>query len=342
MAFQIVRNDITNMKVDAVVNSANPKVAIGEGVDSAIYQAAGQEELLKARSEVGELLPGEAVITPGFRLPAKYIIHTIGPIWKGGNHGEYDTVKSCYLNSLSLARQKGCESVAFPLISTGTYGFPKDKVLQIAISCISQFLLEYEMSVYLVVYDKRSYELSGKLFQGVEEFINDNYIKKQKKRRLDYSRYEERRLITDYVEGIDEPFICLNQEAMTPCEKSRSLDDVMDNIGDSFQQMLLRLIDAKGLTDVEVYKKANLNRKLFSKIRCNNDYKPKKKTALALAVALRLNLDETKDLLSRAGLALSPNSKFDLIIEYFIGNEVYDIYTINMALFQYDQQILGE
>ena len=350
MPLQIVRNDITKIKVDAVVNSANPKVAVGEGVDHAIYSAAGIEQLLAARSEIGELLPGEAVVTPGFHLSAQYIIHTVGPVWQGGTHKEYDTLLSCYEKSLQLAKHNGCKSLAFPLISTGTYGFPKDKALQIAISSISQFLLREELTVFLVVYDKNSYELSGELFTDVQEFIDDHYVEKRKlekkqkepKRTSVFRSIRELDADQEFIEYHEIEFSKERYKAGTPFESPRKLEDVMDEIGETFRERLFRLIDERGLTDVEVYRKANMDRKHFSKIRCKEDYKPKKKTALALAIALGLNLDETIDLLSRAEIALSPSSKFDLIIRFFIENEVYDIYTINMALFEHNQPLLGE
>lgn len=336
MPFQIIRNNIIKVKADAIVNTANPGVAIGGGVDSAIYEAAGSDRLFAERVKIGELERGQAAVTPAFALNAKYIIHTVGPVWLNGESGEFDQLRLCYTNSLKLAKEYHCGSIAFPLISTGIYGFPKDKALQIAISVISDFLLQNDMSIYLVVFDKEAFELSGKLFDGIEEFIDANYVEMNLKEEYSSPFYEPR----EVSQG---KFIEEELERITkPCSAPRSLDDVMKQIGESFQERLLRLIDERQLSDVEVYKKANLDRKLFSKIRCNTDYKPKKKTAVALAIALELSLDETRDLLGRAELALSPSNKFDLIIEYFIENEVYDVYTINMALFKHDQPMLGE
>ncbi len=349
MPLQIIRNDITKMRVDVIVNSANPQVSALDGVDYSIYTAAGMNELLAARSDIGDIKPGEVAITSAFLLTAKYIIHTVGPIWRNGTCKEFEVLESCYEKSLCLAKENNCKSIAFPLISTGTYGFPKDKALQIAISSISQFLLHNDMNIFLVVYDKKSYELSGKLFQDVEEFIDDHYIdkrKKEKKRRSPdertFSSLWDSEKIEDFAEYIEMDNQPKYSEYAKPLESKRRLEDIVDEVGETFQERLLRLIDKRELTDVEVYKRANMDRKLFSKIRCRIDYQPKKKTALALAIALSLNLDETIDLLSRAGMALSPSSKFDLIIRYFIENEVYDIHTINMALFQHDQPILGE
>lgn len=389
MPFQIVRNDITKIKADAVVNTANPDPVYGEGSDSAVYRAAGAEKLLKARKEIGRLAVGEAAATPAFDLDAKYIIHTTGPLWQGGWHGEVRKLKRCYKNSLDLALEKGCESVAFPLISTGVYGFPKDKALRAAVSAISEFLSKEDMTVYLVVFDRESFEVSGKIFSGIDSYIDENYV--EDKTAEEYGSPvpgfsaapasaflnfpgEERKPAEVFSE---EPAAAYHEDmpkagfrflspercpapmqsapaaeyngsvlkspkkAKRTVSQNRSLEDVVSQLGETFQERLFRLIDERHLTDVEVYKRANLDRKLFSKIRCNADYRPKKITALALAVALELNLDETKDLLSRAELALSPSSKFDLIISYFIEREVYDIYTINLALFQHEQPVLG-
>jgi O-acetyl-ADP-ribose deacetylase (regulator of RNase III) len=349
--FKIIRNDITKVKADAIVNTANPKPIYADGTDAAVYEAAGKEELLAARKEIGEILAGEVAVTPAFGLPADYIIHTVGPVWIDGKSGEFNTLASCYEKSLHKAVELKCRSIAFPLISTGVYGFPKDKALQIAISVISRFLLANEMDVILVVFDRRAFELSGKLFQDVDAFINENDVSlKQKK---EYSAYEsgsreEKYLREEQIRRAEE-VSCLQPEldfmpiqAPIAEDPDRSLDDVIEEIGETFQQRLLHLIDERGLSDVEVYKRANMDRKLFSKIRCKEDYKPKKKTVLALAIALELDLKDTRDLLGRAELALSPSSKFDLIVEYFISRGVYDIYTINMALFQHQQPILGE
>ncbi len=364
MPFQIIRNDITKVKADAIVNTANPKPLYASGTDGAIYEAAGKVKLLAERKKIGDIAIGDIVVTPAFALNAKYIIHTVGPVWVDGSHGEFDNLQSCYEKSLDKAYELKCKSIAFPLISTGVYGFPKDKALQIAISVISRFLMNHDMQVNLVVFDRKAFVLSGKLFQGVDEFIDENYVKEKKaseyarKSEESYERNAQNRRFRDmpeeeeyryFEEELIERNIAPNSESACdefsmpkPSIISGSLDDVMLGVGETFQQRLLRLIDERGLNDVEVYKNANIDRKLFSKIRCNDDYKPKKKTAVALALSLQLNLEETKDLLARAEIALSPSNKFDLIIEYYISNKVYDLYTINMALFKHNQQILGE
>lgn len=417
MPFQIIRNDITNIKADAIVNSANPEPVYSRGTDGAIYQKAGAESLLAERRKIGRIEVGEAALTPAFGMNARFIIHTVGPVWQGGHKGEAEDVRRCYRNSLYLAKEHGCESIAFPLLSTGTYGFPKGEALNIALWEIRDFLSKEDMLVYLAVFDGESFELSGKLFEGIDSYIDEKYVADRLAEEYSvssaynepYSEEEDTSWrgksvpLKPFVhrdsgkkpwKNSPEEFVAPMAAAM-PTDMSgesfqeqrgfqdvpkapvpsaaalimpdkeisgkekkkgklqslfsgkkgkkaeRSLEDVMAQLGETFQERLFGLIDEKGLTDVEVYKKANLDRKLFSKIRCNADYRPKKTTAIALAVALELNLDETKDLLSRAEMALSPSSKFDLIITYFIEQEVYDIYAINLALFQHEQPMLG-
>ena len=338
MPFEIVRNDITKMKVDAIVNSANPHVFIGDGVDGAIHAAAGPK-LFEARKIIGDIPVGSAVATPAFKLNAEYVIHTVGPIWRGGTEHEIESVKECYKNALKVALEKKCKSVAFPLISTGTYGFPKSEALQTAISVISEFLLLHDMKVFLVVYDRTSYSLTEKLFTAVAEYIDDNYIEEHPEYYQNRRRGQELDVCEDEafapIIQADEPY-----ESKT-LKSERSLDDLMDELEESFSQSLLRLIDEKDKTDVEIYKKANVDRKLFSKIRSNKDYKPSKVTAIAFALALGLNLDETKDLTGRAGFALTHSTKFDIIIEYFIEQENYNVFEINEVLFAFDQVLLG-
>ena len=347
MALQIIRNNIVNVEADAIVNTANPMVAVGRGVDSAIYEAAGRDKLLEARAAIGEMKTGEVAYTPAFDLNAKYIIHAIGPAWMGGDHGEREAVAACYSKSLALADELKCESIAFPLMATGTYGFPKDEALQIAIREISTFLLAHEMEVYLVVYDKESFEVSGKLFAGIKSYIEEDeilcagpIIESDLMVEEDMSRREmrgRRRLFGNRIGQVEEIHADLIQEYSS----SKSLADRIENLDKTFQEHLFMLIDRRGLTDPEVYKKANIDRKLFSKIRNNIDYAPSKRTAVALAIALELSLDETKDLLMKAGYALSPSSTFDKIIEYCIEEGEYDVHTINIYLFDFDQPILG-
>ena len=329
MPFEIVRNDIVNMKVDAIVNTANPKPIIGDGTDRAIHCKAG-ERLLLARKEIGDIAIGTSKITPAFDLNARYVIHTAGPIWKDGKSGEEALLASCFKNSLRLAKEKDCESIAFPLISTGSYGFPKPLALQIAVREISSFLMENEMQVYLVVFEKQSFELSEKLFKSVSSYIDENYV--SDKMSLEYGPSKVRRF--DYEEML------LSESSYEITSKIPNLDGMLNNPDKGFSETLLDLIDSTGKKDSEIYKRANVDRKLFSKIRNNVNYKPSKATALAFAIALELDLDETSKLLSRAGYALSQSSKFDVIVKYFIENKKYDIFEINSTLFRFDQPLL--
>lgn len=333
MPLKIVRNDITKMMVDAIVNAANESLLGGGGADGAIHRAAGKELLSECRT-LGGCKTGEAKITGGYNLPAKYVIHTVGPVYKDGKHGEKTLLESCYRESLSLAKNHGCETIAFPLISSGVYGYPKDKALKIAIDVISDFLLENEMTVYIVIFDKAAYGISEKLFSDITEYIDDNYVA----------------LHTDYCrESIPmcAPFSAAADSIDTPIRKSKKkffkddLNKRMKQIDESFSQMLLRKIDEKGMTDAQCYKKANIDRKLFSKIRSDIHYKPSKPTAIAFAISLELSLEETEDMLRKAGFALSHSNKFDIIIEYFISNGNYNIFEINEALFAFDQVLLG-
>ena len=333
MPLEIIRNDITKMKVDAIVNAANTELRMGGGVCGAIFQAAGVVELQEACKKIGECPTGQAVITDGFKLPAKYIIHTPGPIWQGGSKKEAQLLKAAYENSLTLALHHKCESIAFPLISTGIYGYPKEDALQIAVSTISSFLLHHDIHVYLVVFDKNSFCLSQKLVHSIHEYIGEHYVEEAEKtfQRDRREEYEEIKLFQE-AESL--------QEKMHEIENDLLINR-LNQLDESFSEMLLRLIDEKEMTDVETYKRANMDRRLFSKIRTGVDYSPKKKTVLALAIALQLNLDETMDLLTTAGYTLSHSSKFDVIIEFFIQQANFNIHEINEALFTFDQPLLG-
>lgn len=355
MPFEIVRNDIVNIQVDAVVNTANPNPVIGSGVDSGIHKKAGPE-LLAARQKIGCIDFGDAVITPGFGLDTKYVIHTVGPVWENGNHGEEQILSSCYRKSLELAKEHKCESVAFPLIATGNYGFPKALALQIAVREISTFILENEMQIYLVVFGKEAFALSEKLFKSVSSYIDENYIRSKTideygtesvyNSRLEIRRIREKRKWSNRIDNnicySREPEDCLD---MSVCAAMPTNSDVwgqlLKNLDAGFSETLLKLIDRTGKKDSEIYKRANVDRKLFSKIRNNMDYKPSKATALAFAFALELDIDETKDFIGRAGFALSHSSKFDVIVEYFLVNRNYNVFELNEVLFAFDQPLIG-
>ena len=337
MPLEIIRNDITKMAVDAIVNAAKESLLGGGGVDGCIHRAAGPELLAECRT-LGGCKTGDAKITKAYRLPCKYVIHTVGPVWQDGKQGEREKLASCYRTSLALAREHGCETVAFPLISSGVYGYPKDQALRVAVDTIGQFLLENDMTVYLVVFDRAAYQISGKLFADLAEYIDDHYVDQH----TDSRRERLRRL--NRLE-MEESMVC--EKAVAPCAPMAvgavggSLDDLLQDLDAGFSETLLKLIDRSGKKDSEIYKKANVDRKLFSKIRNNPAYKPSKATALAFAIALELDLEETKDLIARAGFALSHSSKFDVIIEYFIKQKNYDVFAINEALFAFDQSLLG-
>ena len=342
MPFEIVRNDITHMQVDAIVNSANPKPVVGPGTDSSIHSAAGPE-LLLARQKIGAIAPGNAAVTPAYDLQAKYVIHTVGPVWNGGTYGEEQILRNCYENALKRAVEYGCDSIAFPLIATNNYGFPKEKALQIAVSAFSAFLLEQEMYIYLVVFDRNAFQLSEKLFHNITSYIDRHYVDaweisvygpKGNTRRQRLSRQLEDR-------PIRESCLPTGGMPMAPPMPKLSLEDVLKQTDAGFTERLLELIDKTGKKDSEIYKKALLSKQHFSKIRNNPDYKPTKATAISLALALELDLDATKDLIGRAGYALTNSSKFDLIIQYFIEKKNYNIVEINIALYEFDQSLLG-
>ncbi len=354
MPFQIIRQDITQMKCDAIVNAANNTLLGGGGVDGMIHRAAGPELLDECRTLHG-CETGQAKITKGYRLPAKYVIHTVGPIWQGGGYGERELLGSCYRTSLELAVENGCESVAFPLISSGVFGYPKAEALRVATETITDFLAEHDMTVYLTVYGRNSYVISTELYSDVQSFIDDHYVAEhtddaaEKRRRgalfsqIGFARKREpSEACGDTCQDASAALPQLSSAFQGAAMASAvSLEDMLNSMDESFGQMVLRKIDEKGMKDTQCYKKANIDRKLFSKLRSDPNYKPSKPTALAFAIALELPLDETNDLLRKAGYALSGSSKFDVIIEYFIRKQKYDIYEINETLFAFDQALLG-
>ncbi|MBQ9709117.1 MAG: O-acetyl-ADP-ribose deacetylase [Clostridia bacterium] len=335
MPLHFIKQDITKLECDAIVNAANNTLLGGGGVDGAIHAAAGGK-LLEECKRLGGCDTGDAKITKGYNLPCKYVIHTVGPIWRGGFVGERALLESCYKKSLALAKEKGCETVAFPLISSGVYRYPKDKALSVAVETISGFLLDNEMTVYIVVFDKASYQISEELFDDVADYIDENYEDESSDSHLFYRKFSIRseECRPDFIERLGE-----NGEEFIQCKLS--LIDMLDDIDDNFAVTLLKLIDIRGITDVECYKKANVSKQTWYKIMNEKDYKPSKNTVISFAIALELSLKETKHLLSTVGFALSKSSKFDIIIEYFLRNEEYNIFTINETLFKFDQPCLG-
>ena len=339
MPFVIVRNDITRMQVDAIVNTANPKPCVGAGTDAMIHEKAGPG-LLEARQKIGQIPTGGAAITPAFDLQAKYVIHTVGPVWRGGLLGEKKQLRSCYDRSLELAWEHGCRSVAFPLIASGNYGFPKDQALRIAIAAFSEFLLEHEMQIYLVVFDRTAFKLSEKLFQSVASYIDEHYVESCEQIAFRASEAPSRRRREREVVENMAAMPCYTRPSQAPT-KAASLEELLRQTDAGFSETVLKLIDRSGKKDSEIYKKANLSKQHFSKIRNNPDYKPTKLTAVALALALELDLEQTRDLIGRAGYALTNSSKFDVIIRYFIEQRNYNVVEINLTLYEFDQSLLG-
>jgi O-acetyl-ADP-ribose deacetylase (regulator of RNase III) len=336
MPFIIVRNDITKMKVDAVVNAANATLQAGGGVCGAIFNAAGHQQVQAECNKIGGCETGKAVITKAYNLDARYIIHAVGPVWQGGIAHEEQLLFGAYTNALKLANQYECQSVAFPLISSGIYGYPKKEAMEVAKGAITGFLQNHDLTVYLVLFDRQATLTGEKLFRDIKEYIDDHYVR-------GFEVYESTRKKTDMDSEQAFSADVLTESAIRAFEKrkARSLDDLPGLKEESFSQRLFRYIGEKGISDVAAYKGANVNRRHFSKIRTNVDYQPNKSTVIAFAVSLELNIDETQDLLNSAGYTLSRSYESDLIIEYFISQGIYDIFVINEALFDYKQELLG-
>jgi len=353
MPFEIVRNDITNMQADAIVNTANPRPVVGSGCDAGIHKKAGPL-LLEARKQIGNIGVGQVRATSAYNLPAKYVFHAVSPVWQDGLQGEAVLLRQCYENALQLALDKGCESIAFPLLATGNYGFPKDLALQIALEVFSRFILQHEIQIWLVVFHKDAFALSEKLFHSVESYIDEHYIeetledeyaveKSGRYRRhfgftgaLRASRAAAEKQVLD--SALEEASVPLFDEKPSDL----SLEQLLEKTDAGFSETLLKLIDKTGKKDSEIYKKANVDRKLFSKIRNDPSYRPSKTTALAFAIALELDLKGTLDLIGRAGYTLTHSSKLDIIVEFFIRNKRYHIHEINITLFDFDQPRLGQ
>ena len=360
MPFEIIRGDVTQLRVDAVVNAANPEPVVGYGVDAGIHKKAGPQ-LLEARKKIGPIPVGQAAVTKGYALPAKYVIHAVGPVWQGGEAGETGLLRQCYDSALRLAAKKRCRSVAFPLLSAGNYGFPKAVALQIAVSAFSAFLMDHDMRIILAVFDRDAFALSEKLFQSVQSYIDEHYIQTKLLEEYDLSqkadlgdalprRMEAERNLrgSQFSAPLPSPPSRAAETARPmptaaprPSLPRASLEDMLERADAGFSETLMKLIDRTGKKDAEIYKRANIDRKLFSKIRSNPAYRPSKSTALAFAVALELDLDETRDFIGRAGYALTHSSKFDIIVEYFILQRNYNIFELNETLFAFDQPLIG-
>ena len=358
MPFEIIRNDITRMRVDAIVNAANRSLLGGGGVDGAIHHAAGPELLAECRTLNG-CETGQAKITRGYRLPAKYVIHTVGPVWHGGGYHERELLGNCYRNSLALAAEYRCESIAFPLISAGAYGYPKDEAMAVAVEVISQFLLHNEMMVYLVVFGRQEFFTGKKLFRDIQEYIDDHYAASHVRKNTEFRREQlwqrdeykaleaERDFYADAMSGAtDEASVWDAMPIPEAASKPGAMpmtdwSELVKGTDEGFSQALLRMIDERGMTDAQCYKKANVDRRLFSKIRSDPEYRPSKPTVFAFAMALELSLPETKDLLSKAGFALTHSSKMDVVLEYCIKQRFYDVIQINEVLYELDLPLLG-
>lgn len=355
MPLTILRNDITKIKADAIVNTSNPKPIIGSGCDAGIHKAAGPA-LLEARRKIGAIGVGQVKATPAFGLNARYVFHAVSPVWQDGNHGERYLLRRCYEEALRLAVEMGCESVAFPLLSAGNYGFPPDLALEIAVDTFRDFLEEHEMQILLTVFRENIFALSEQRFRRVESYVDEHYVESKLK-----EEYLRPRNVcaakTAPPEAVPmeaslsvpqpkkkpklEPFDEILSMFRADPKKADSLEDMLQQTDAGFSETLLELIDKTGKRDSEIYKKANVDRKLFSKIRSNPSYKPSKTTALAFAVALELDLAGTQDLIGRAGFTLTHSSKMDIIVEFFILNKCYDIHEININLLRFDQPRLG-
>lgn len=354
MPLNIVRNDITRMQVDAVVNAANEQLRQGGGVCGAIFAAAGARDLQDACDAIGHCDTGSSVATPAFRLHARHVIHTVGPIWRGGAYGEEQALRGCYASALALACDLGDHSIAFPLISSGIYGYPKDAAITVALDEIRRFLDAHEMDVYLTIFDADATRASMGRFGSIAAYIDDVYVSSSPYVRRESWEYAEEESAAPppaaSMSGASaSPARTAGAPRPRPSMASRTaetdrkgpLKRLLEHLDASFSTTLLHMIDERGLKDSTVYKRANMSRQHFSKIRGNRSYKPTKQTVLALCVALELSLDETRLLLERAGFALTHADKRDVIVEYFIRQGVYDIYEINLALYTFDQPLLG-
>lgn len=341
MPFTIVKKNITKIRCDAIVNPTNEDLIPLGGADAEIHQVAGKELDEMCRS-IGKLGVGKAKITPAYRLPCKYVIHTVGPRWRGGGYYEKELLQSCYQEALKIAKGTKCKSVAFPLISSGLHGYPKNEVLKVALSVIKEFLYENDMRVYLVLFDKEEYALNEKTVQEIAEYIKEEY-EEIREDDLPFETYciEKSLSPCGFEERLESAKRLIAYSRKKFVSDYLSCENIFEDMYDGFALSLMQLIDAKGMGDVECYKKANVSRQTWYKILNDPNYKPNKKTILSFAIALELDIEETQKLLATAGFVLSKSSKFDLIIMYCIKKEIYDVFEIDSILFQYDQETLA-
>lgn len=338
MPLRIIRNDITNVAADAIVNTANPQPCIGAGTDHAIHEAAGPA-LLEARKEIGEIAPGSSVATPAFGLPAKYVFHTVSPVWRDGKHGEEDLLRKAYDSALHLSETLGCASVAFPLMAAGSYGFPRDLALSISIGAITDFLMEHNITVYLVLFGSEAFGLASSLFDDLKSYIDDHYVAEKEKREYASASPFRRRFERNFPDSYSS-MAGASMDMSAVCDMAPSVARIDDDLGkllqqheSTFSEFLLDLLKERSGKDSEVYRRAEISKQLFSKILSNKDYRPTKDTAIQLAIGLQLDLNQTQKLLEKAGYALTRSSKTDLVVQYFIEKKIYSVTFVNEALF---------
>lgn len=389
MSLKLIRNDITKMNTEAIVNTANQQATYSLGIDTAVYKAAGEEQLLACRKEIGEVPEGEAFITPGFNLPAKYIIHAVSPAYIDGESGEEEKLRNCYRNSLRIAEENNIKSISFPLISTGAYGYPKADGMRIAMDECNAFLINHEMEIYIVVFDTKATLMAERIFPQLEAYIDHNYVCEKREEEYGdahfgsvapgdsrYNAYANERLnlmerlrnnlapkgsrksldsanslANREVPHAFEPMPCMSEPVEYASDESCYCEDDFDlfageselekrmaHLSDPFGRYVMYLVESKGKTSTQVQNDAWISRKVYSKINTNQDtYHPDKRTACQICLGLRLNYDEAKDLLRRAGYALTTSEKEDLIWSFFfeMDPEDYDVFDVSDALEKY-------
>lgn len=328
MPMVVVRNDITKIEADAIVNPANKRLEHGNGTSDAIFRKAGAEKLQKACEAIGTCEPGCAVATDGFNLPCKYIIHAVGPLYVDGGRGEEALLRSAYLSAMVLAGEKGCKSIAFPLLSSGNMKYPKEDAMRVALTVISEYVIQHDLLVYLVVYDSASFELSKKLFAQVRNHIDEEYIARNPEKHLDEN---------DYITHDD----MWSWQYENSAEREHPDDEYWERVmakrlaapREDFQQMLLRLIDAHGVKPSDAYGNAGIDRREFSRV-MNYEQRPDRQFVAKFILYFGMGLDEAEAFLAKAGLGMSDADDFDIILRVFIENRISEIYTFQDALAQ--------